>query len=116
MEKNIDKKNVLWNMIGASSNAFTSLIFAIVVTRINGLEEAGIFTYAFATACLFYVIGIYAGRAFQVTDITEKYKMKSLDKKLETNAPRDGVATNIFAAQRKAEKEEINFETTTLKL
>lgn len=73
MEKNIDKKNVLWNMIGASSNAFTSLIFAIVVTRINGLEEAGIFTYAFATACLFYVIGIYAGRAFQVTDITEKY-------------------------------------------
>ena len=42
--------------------------------------------------------------------------MKSLDKKLETNAPRDGVATNIFAAQRKAEKEEINFETTTLKL
>ena len=50
------------------------------------------------------------------TDITEKYKMKSLDKKLETNAPRDGVATNIFAAQRKAEKEEINFETTTLKL
>lgn len=73
MGKNIDKKNVLWNMIGASSNAFTSLIFAIIVTRINGLEEAGIFTYAFATACLFYVIAIYAGRAFQVTDITEKY-------------------------------------------
>lgn len=73
MGKNIDRKNVLWNMIGASSNAFTSLIFAIIVTRINGLEEAGIFTYAFATACLFYVIAIYAGRAFQVTDITEKY-------------------------------------------
>ena len=50
------------------------------------------------------------------TDITEKYKMKSLDEKLETKAPREGVATNIFAAQRRAEKEEINFETTTLKL
>lgn len=67
------KKNVIWNMIGATANAFTSLVFAIIVTRINGLEEAGIFTYAFATSCLFYVIAIYAGRAFQVTDITEKY-------------------------------------------
>lgn len=50
------------------------------------------------------------------TDITEKYKMKSLDEKLETNAPREGVATNIFAAQRKAEKETISFETTNLEL
>lgn len=66
------KKNVIWNMIGATANAFTSLIFAIIVTRINGLEEAGIFTYAFATSCLFFVIAIYAGRTFQVTDITEK--------------------------------------------
>lgn len=73
MEKNIDKRNVMWNMIGATTNAFTSLIFAIIVTRINGLEEAGIFTYAFATACLFFVIAIYSGRAFQVTDITGKY-------------------------------------------
>lgn len=67
------KKNVIWNIVGATANAFTSLVFAIIVTRINGLEEAGIFTYAFATSCLFYVIAIYAGRAFQVTDITEKY-------------------------------------------
>ena len=73
MEKNIDKKNVIWNMIGATTNAFTSLIFAIIVTRINGLEEAGIFTYAFATACLFFIVAIYAGRAYQVTDITGKY-------------------------------------------
>ena len=49
-------------------------------------------------------------------DVTEKYKTSSLDKKIEVEAPREGVATNIFAAQRKAEKEEINFETTTLKL
>lgn len=73
MEKKIDKKNVIWNMIGATTNAFTSLIFAIIVTRVNGLEEAGIFTYGFATACLFFVIAIYAGRTFQVTDITGKY-------------------------------------------
>ncbi len=73
MKENIDRKNVIWNMIGATANAFTSLIFTIIVTRINGLEQAGIFTYAFATACLFFIIASYAGRTFQVTDVAEKY-------------------------------------------
>lgn len=72
MEKIKKNKNVIWNMIGATTNAFNSLLFTIIVTRINGLNDAGIFTYAFATACLLYVIGVYLGRTFQVTDIDEK--------------------------------------------
>lgn len=68
-----DKRNVIWNIIGATANAFNSFLFTIIVTRINGLDSAGIFTYAFATACLLYIIGIYAGRTFQVTDISGKY-------------------------------------------
>ena len=72
MEKNIEKKNVIWNMVGASANAFTSLLFSIIVTRINGEFDAGIFIYCFATACLFYFIGNYSGRTFQVTDISGK--------------------------------------------
>ena len=67
-----DKKNVIWNIIGATANAFNSLLFAIVVTRINGINDAGIFTYSFATACLLYMIGVYAGRTFQVTDISKQ--------------------------------------------
>ena len=68
----IDKKNIIWNIIGASMNAFNSLFFTIVVTRIYGIDDAGIFTYCFATACLLYIIGVYAGRTFQVTDISNK--------------------------------------------
>lgn len=68
-----DKKNVVWNMVGATANAFNSLLFSIIVTRINGIDDAGIFIYSFATACILYVIGIYAGRTFQVTDISKKY-------------------------------------------
>lgn len=67
------KKNVIWNIIGATANAFNSLFFSIIVTRINGVNDAGIFIYSFATACMLYVIGIYAGRIFQVTDISKKY-------------------------------------------
>lgn len=67
MEKNL-KKNTIWNIIGTGINAFASLIFMIIVTRINNIYEAGIFSFAFSSATLFNVIGTYAGRVYQVTD------------------------------------------------
>ena len=69
MEKNKQfKKNFIWNILGTGFNAFNSLFFMITVTRINGLDNAGIFTLAFSTACIIYVIGVYAGRIYQVTE------------------------------------------------
>ena len=62
------KKNFIWNIIGTSFNAFNSLFFMIIVTRVNGTNDAGIFTLAFSTACILYYIGVYAGRIFQVTE------------------------------------------------
>ena len=53
------KKNIIWNTIGAGANAFTSLILAILVTRINGADTAGVFTYAFATASAPFSIASY---------------------------------------------------------
>ena len=60
--------NFAWNLVGVTLNAFLSFFFLIAVTRFNGLNEAGIFTLAFSTACILYVIGTYAGRVFQVTE------------------------------------------------
>ena len=72
MEKEIQfKKNFIWNILGTGFNAFNSLFFMIIVTRINGVENAGIFTLAFSTACIIYVIGIYAGRIYQVTELNK---------------------------------------------
>ena len=69
MEKNIQfRKNFIWNSIGTTLNAFTSLFYMIIITRINGINETGIFSIAYATACIMYMIGIYAGRIFQVTE------------------------------------------------
>ena len=61
------RKNTIWNMLGTGINAFNSLFLMIIVTRINGVSLAGIFTFAFSTATLFNVIGVYAGRVYQVT-------------------------------------------------
>ena len=62
------KKNFIWNSIGAALNATSSLFFLIVVTRINGVDQAGVFTFAFSTACLLYIVGTYSGRTYQVTE------------------------------------------------
>ena len=77
MEKDIQfRKNFIWNILGTGFNAFNSLFFMITVTRINGVDNAGIFSIAYATACIIFVIGTYAGRIYQVTEpdktITDK--------------------------------------------
>ena len=77
MEKDTQfRKNFIWNILGTGLNAFNSLFYMITVTRVNGIDNAGIYTIAFATACIVYVIGIYAGRIYQVTEpdqnITDK--------------------------------------------
>lgn len=69
-------RNFVWNTIGTGFNAFTSLFFMIIVTRINGVDEAGVFSIAFSTATILYSIGIYAGRIYQVTELNKEISDK----------------------------------------
>ncbi len=64
-------KDFLWSTIGSVIFGFISLFFMIIVTRINGIEMAGVFTYAFANACVFCAIGSYSGKTFQITESNE---------------------------------------------
>ena len=65
------RKNFIWNVLGTGLNAFNSLFFMIIVTRVNGIDQAGIFTIAFSTACIIYFVGVYAGRIYQVTELNQ---------------------------------------------
>ncbi|HPF83208.1 MAG TPA: polysaccharide biosynthesis C-terminal domain-containing protein [Bacilli bacterium] len=69
MNKNQQTKNFIWNMIGLTFNSFNSFFFLIIVKRINGIDTAGIFTYGFAIACLFWGISMYYNRTFQVSSL-----------------------------------------------
>lgn len=53
--------------------AFQSVIMLMVLTRALGLQEAGIFTIAYANANLFLTIGKYGMRNFQVSDVNEQF-------------------------------------------
>ena len=68
MHSGIVKKNFVWNFIGVTTNSFISLFLMVIITRINSIDEAGVFTFGFSIACLLFTVGIYAGRTFQVTD------------------------------------------------
>ena len=69
-------KDFIWNLLGLTINAFNSFFFLVVVNRINGSTSGGVFTYAYSLICLFYVIGIFYTRTYQVSDISNKYTNK----------------------------------------
>lgn len=69
-------RNFIWNTIGSTLASFNSLFFLIAITRINGLDDAGIFSITFAIVSVFYVFAQYSGRSCHITDIQEKIKDK----------------------------------------
>lgn len=72
-KKNIERNSFLWNMIGSMLMAFQSVIMLMILTRVLGLVDAGIFTIAFANANLFLNIGKYGMRYFQVSDLKRQF-------------------------------------------
>ena len=68
MNRKLDRKNFIWNTIGSTFNSFTSLLFMVILTRINGIDQSGVFTFCFSLACLLQIIGTYSGRTYQVSN------------------------------------------------
>lgn len=69
MEKNKSTLNkIIWNTIGTTLNSFSSMLFLLIITRINGIEISGVFSYAFSMCAIFQSIANYGGRNFQVSD------------------------------------------------
>ena len=72
-EKDIDKQSVFWNMMSSGLNSVVSMFLLLIVTRICGVADAGIFSLGFSTAQMMLTIGNYGMRNYQATDIKNKY-------------------------------------------
>lgn len=77
MGNNLNRKNYLWNTIGTTFLSFNSLFYLIIVTRINGIEDAGIFSLSYSFACIINVIALFYGRTYQVTDNNSEFSNKT---------------------------------------
>lgn len=71
--KNIKKDSYIWNMVGSMLASFQSVFMLMAITRFTNLNDAGIFTIAFANANLFLTIGKYGTRYFQVSDMQDEF-------------------------------------------
>lgn len=71
--KDLERSSYIWNMAGSMLLAFQSVILLMIITRVLGLEVAGVYTIAYANANLFLTIGKYGMRYFQVSDVKEDY-------------------------------------------
>ena len=70
----ITNKNILWNIIGITANSIYSMFLTVYITRVNGIEASGQFSFAFYIVSIFQTIGNYGGRIFQVSDTSQKYE------------------------------------------
>lgn len=73
MKSNNIKKDYLWNMIGSVCYSASSFYYLMLVTRICGVTNGGIFALAFATAQLLLTFGRYGMRTYQATDVKTNY-------------------------------------------
>lgn len=67
--KNIEKKNMIWNMIGSFTYASASVILSFLVMGMVGDEQGGIFAFAFGTfGQQMFNVAYFGIRPYQVTD------------------------------------------------
>ena len=70
------KSAYIWNTAAAMLNAFQTVFILMLISRIDPVMDAGVFTIAFAIGNLMMTIGKYGIRQFQVSDVEEKYSFK----------------------------------------
>ena len=70
---NITRSTYIWNAINAMLSAAQSALILMVMTRSNGVTDAGIFSIAYAVASLMLFVGQYGLRRYQASDVNEEF-------------------------------------------
>ena len=68
-----EKKNFMWNMLGSTIFSAASMLLSLIVIRIMGADEGGIFAIAITVAQMLAFIEYYETRTFQVTDVKDLF-------------------------------------------
>jgi len=71
------KRDYLWNTSGVLLQNLISPLLLIVIAYVNGIADVGVFSFAFATSVVFWMIGMWGGRTYQVSDINKEHTTNS---------------------------------------
>ena len=73
-DRNIERRNVSWNMAGSFIYALASMLLTIAAVQAAGEDEGGIFAFAFSTfGQHMFMVAYYGMRPFHITDISGRY-------------------------------------------
>lgn len=67
------KKNFIWNMLGSGIYSAISMLLSVIVIRIVGENDGGIFSIAITVSQMMLYIAYFEQRTYQVTDVEQKY-------------------------------------------
>lgn len=68
----VDRSSYIWNTVAGLVFAMQSAVMLMVITRTNGLNDAGIFSIAYAMGSLMSFIGEFGVRKYQASDVNEE--------------------------------------------
>jgi O-antigen/teichoic acid export membrane protein len=71
------KRDYFWNTLGVLLQNAISPLLIVVVTRVNGVESTGLFSFAFSIAIIFWTLAMWGGRTYQVSDTKKLFKAQS---------------------------------------
>lgn len=74
--RDVEKAAYFWNSASAMLNSFQTVIILMVISRIDGVTDAGNFVIAYAIANLLIMIGKYGVRQYQVSDVKEQFSFR----------------------------------------
>lgn len=68
------RNGTIWNTIASAEYSLQSAVLLLVVTRLGGLTQAGIFTITYTVAQMMATIGSYGMRDYQSSDVRRDYR------------------------------------------
>ena len=67
------KKDYLWNSVGSLLQSAISPVLLVIITRMNGIDDSGLFSYAMSISIVFWAIALWGGRTYQVSDVKKEF-------------------------------------------
>ena len=67
------KKDYIWNSLGSLLQSAISPVLLIVITRLNGIEDSGLFSFALSLSVVFWAVSLWGGRTYQVSDVKREF-------------------------------------------
>jgi len=67
------KKDYIWNSLGSLLQSAISPVLLVFITRLNGIEDSGLFSFALSLSVVFWAISLWGGRTYQASDVKREF-------------------------------------------